>query len=384
MSIVPEPGGRPTWAEIDLGSFTRNIDHVVSSLPAGSRLIAVLKADAYGHGAVEVARTCREDRVAMIATALLEEALELRRAGIALPLLVLGPLDVHGIRTAAAARITVGVPGPETLSAACSAARDLEVRIHLKLDSGMGRMGLTAVELPAAVEMIRSAPGLSLDAIYTHYANADSVDDPYTGAQDERFRAMLTELRAGGVDAPLHHSANSAAVLRGHVTPGDFVRAGIALYGGDPLGGGTSLEPVMRWRTEIARLKTLPSGHAIGYGTTFHTKRPSRIATLPVGYADGYNRLHSNRGEVLVRGRRAPVVGRVSMDLVTIDVTDVPGVAVGDEVMLLGPQGDDRITAEEVAARIGTINYEVFCSVSARVPRIYRGEGPVRMRSRFA
>jgi alanine racemase len=188
-------------------------------------------------------------------------------------------------------------------------------------------------------------------------------------------------LREAGIDAPLHHFANSAATLRGLVRPGDFARVGIALYGPERITIPTgTIEPVLRWRTEIMRLKELPAGHAIGYGTTFHTTRASRIATLPVGYADGYDRLLSNNAEVSIRGQRAPVVGRVSMDLVTIDVTGIPNAAIGDEVFLLG----DGITAEELAKRSQTISYEVFCRISARVPRLYREGGAFRIRSRFA
>jgi alanine racemase len=351
---------RPTWVEIDRGAFAANVDAVASSLPSGSRLIAVLKADAYGHGAVELARVCKPERVAMIATALLEESLALRDARIDLPLLVLGPMDEAAIASAVEARITPGIPGPEGLAAACRVAKERDVRVHLKLDSGMGRMGVTESELGGVAAMIRDTPRLRIEAIYTHFANADDADDPFTETQIEQFDRMTAALRAAGVDAPLHHLANSAATLRHLVRPGDFVRCGIALFTAPQ-------KPVMRWRTEIARLKDLPQGHAIGYGTTFHTTRPSRIATLPVGYADGYSRLLSNRGEVLVHGRRVPVVGRVSMDLVTIDVTDIPDAALGDEVVLLG----DEITAEELAAKTDTISYEVFCRVSRRVPRLY-------------
>ena len=269
----------------------------------------------------------------------------------------------------------------------------------------MGRMGITESELPRVVEMIRATPRLRVEAIYTHFANADD-DDAFTAAQTANFDRMRQL-----IDAPLHHLANSAATRRGIVRPGDWVRCGIELFGPSsaasrhpstrfarsgqaiiPAGGekdfqlespspreagrgwpegpgeGPRLRPVLRWRTEIMRLKDLPAGHAVGYGTTFHTKRPSRIATLPVGYADGYDRLLSNNGEVIVRAQRAPVVGRVSMDLVTIDVTDVPGAALGDEVVLLG----NGITADELAAKTNTISYEVFCRISARVPRVYR------------
>ena len=355
---------RSTWADIDGAAFERNVDAVTRELPAGSRLIAVLKANAYGHGAVALAKRCRPERVAMIAVALLEEALELRRAGIELPILVFGPLSKVQIVEALDHRIDFGVVGPEELGSVCEVARDRDVAIHLKLDSGMGRMGVVESELPRVAEMIRSTPRLRVDAIYTHFANADDAGDPLTERQIETFDRM----RELGIDAPLHHLANSEATLRHLVRPGDFARCGIILYGPDA----KRFEPVMRWRTEIVRLKTLPPGYGIGYGTTFHTTRESRIATLPVGYADGYDRLLSNNADVLVRGRRAPVVGRVSMDLVTIDVTDIAGAATGDEVVLLGRQGDEVITASELAQRTHTISYEVFCRVSARVPRFTR------------
>ncbi len=351
---------RPTWAEINTRAFSANIDTIASSLPAGSRLIAVLKADAYGHGAVELARVCQPDRVAMIATALLEESLALREAGITQPLLVLGPMNDGAIERALDAGITPGIPGPEALAAVSRVATHRDVPIHLKLDSGMGRMGVMESELAAVIRLIRDTPRLRIDAIYTHFANADDEHDSFTSTQTANFERMLVTLRQAGLDAPLHHLANSAATLRGIVRPGDFVRCGIALFGPSPVlvRDGTSLgmQPVMRWRTEIARLKELPAGHGIGYGTTFRTTRP---------------RQHSNNGDVLIRGRRAPVVGRVSMDLTTVDVTDIPESVAGDEVILLGAQGNDEISARELAAKTDTISYEVLCRVSKRVPRLY-------------
>lgn len=355
---------RPTWVEIDTEAFRRNIDAVVRRLPQRSRLIAVLKGDAYGHGAVPLAKKCSPDRVAMIATALLEESLELRDAGIDLPLLVLGPLTEEQVRTAVDRRITIGVVGPEELEGVCRVARDRDVAIHLKLDTGMGRMGVTDRELPRVVEMIRSAQRLKIEAVYTHFANASDPNDPLTEQQIAKFRQMTSTL-----NAPLHHLSNSAATMRGLIEPGDLVRVGITLFGAEALDAGTSkLEPVLRWRTEIMRLKELPAGYGIGYGTTFHTKRPSRIATLPVGYADGYDRRLSNNADVLIRGRRTPLVGRVSMDLLTVDVTDIPDAQFGDEAILLGGE----IPVEELAKRTGTIPYEVFCRISKRVPRVYR------------
>ena len=362
---------RPTWAEIDCGAFERNVVNVASHLRAGTRLIALLKADAYGHGAVELAKRCQAEHVAMIGVALLEEALELRTAGIALPILVLGPLSERQVRLALEHGLTLGVPGPEELEVIANVARERDVAIHLKIDSGMGRMGVVESELAHVVELIRSAPRLRIDALYTHFANAGNVNDPFTNDQIARFDTLVETLREAGIEAPLHHAANSAATMRG-MTPGDFARVGIALYGAEPLDESSPrLEPVMRWRTAIGRLKELPPGHAIGYGTTFHTTRASRIATLPIGYADGYRRGLSNRGEVLVRGKRAPVVGRVSMDLTTIDVTDIEEATLGDEVVLLGRQGNDEIAVEELAKKLDTISYEVFCGVGKRVPRVF-------------
>jgi alanine racemase len=373
MSFLREltHGMRPTWAEIDVRAFESNVDAIVSRLPPGAQLIALMKAGAYGHGAVELARRCMPDKVAMIATALLEEAEELRCAGITLPLLVLGPVGEAQIRAAIDLGVTLGVPGPEQLAAIASAAKERDIAIHLKIDSGMGRLGCVESELPRVAEILRGAPRLRVDAIYSHFANASDPADPFNAEQLARFETLVAMLRDAGIRAPRHHIANSAGAMRG-IVPGDFVRAGIALYGAAPMDDDPArLAPVMRWRTAIARLKELPAGHAVGYGTTYRTARPSLIATLPVGYADGYNRRLSNRASVLVRGKRAPVVGRVSMDLVTIDVTDIEGAALGDEVVLLGRQGAGEIAAEELAAKLDTISYEVFCNVSARVPRIY-------------
>ncbi|MBK5258808.1 MAG: alanine racemase [Thermoanaerobaculia bacterium] len=386
MSTTPELKlMRPTRVEIDSAAFARNLTAVAERLPSGSRLIAVMKANAYGHGAVDLARQCTRQYVAMIAVVMLEEALELRRAGISLPILILGPLTREQIAEAVANDVVIGVPGPEELEAVCEIARDREVTIHLKLDSGMGRMGFVESDLGRGIELIRATPKLKVAAIYTHFANSGDPDDPFTTEQSTRFDALVAMLRVAEVTAPLHHRSNSGATMRGFVRPGEFVRVGLALYGAESLDKVASrLEPVMRWRTEIMRLKELPAGHAVGYGMTFRTKRPSRIATIPVGYADGYSRMLSNRGEVLVRGKRAPVVGRVSMDLVTLDVTDIAHAAPGDEVVLLGSQESETISPEEIAAKIGTISYEVFCGVSARVPRVYVDRGRVIVRSRFS
>lgn len=390
MSSVPEPLSlfRPTLAEVDLDGFRRNVRAVKARLPQRSRLIAVLKANAYGHGAVQLGRICEEEDAEMIAVALFEEACELQDAGIDLPILILGPMHAAQIDEAVQRHFITGVVSPQELDLICELAEEhqIDIRVHLKLDSGMGRMGLVASDLEHCIEALRAHPRVKVDAIYTHFANASDPNDPFTDVQQRNFEAMLAQLKQGGVSAPLHHRANSAATMRGLVADGEYARVGLALYGGEPLDVGVSrLDPILTWKTKVTRLKSVARGGAVGYGTTFKTERDSLIATLPVGYADGYDRLLSNRGSVLIRGRRVPVVGRVSMDLVTIDVTDVPDVTVGDSVTLLGRDGGDEISAEEIAALIGTISYEVFCAVGARVPRVYRRGGEiVGVTSRFS
>ena len=383
MSSAPDPIHllRPTWAEVDVDAFSRNVAAVAARIPRESKLVAVLKADAYGHGAVELAPRAMEHGASLIAVALIEEAVELRQAGLSAPLIVLGPVTPEQLPLAEAHDLILGIVGTDQLRQAHEFGRPL--RIHLKLDSGMGRMGLVDSDLDGAAATLRSST-LKLDAIYTHFANASDPRDPLTEQQQSRFEQMLKRLEGLGVRAPIHHSANSPATMRGLVAPGDYARVGMSLYGGEVLDVGSArLEPVLRWRTEIVRLKELPAGSGVGYGASFRTTRPSRIATLPVGYADGYSRLLSNRGEVLVCGKRAPVVGRVSMDMVTIDVTTITDADVGDEVVLIGRQGFEEVTAEEVARKTDTISYEVFCRISARVPRVYTSAGTNVVRSRF-
>jgi len=375
---------RQTFARVDLAAFDRNVSAIRERLPAGSRLVAVLKADGYGHGALPLAERLGADEVAMIAVALFEEAMELREGGITLPILTLGPLSRAQIEAAQKNRITVGVTGPEMLEEVVAIAQSTPLAIHLKLDSGMNRMGTTLLELPRIIQLLKSAPRLRVDAIYTHFANASDPDDGFTDVQLDRYTKMRALLSENGIDARLHHSANSAATMRGVVTAGDYVRVGLSLYGAEALDTGESrLAPLLRWTTRIARLKTVGKGEGVGYGTTWKADRESTIATLSVGYADGYDRLLSNNGSVLIRGRRAPVIGRVSMDLVTIDVTGHEEVQAGDEVTLLGRDGEDEISAEELARLTNTISYEIFCNISPRVPRIYVDGSATTLRSKF-
>lgn len=388
MSTVSEllPEYRPTFAEVDLRAFDRNVAAIGQRIPAASRMVAVLKADAYGHGAVELARRC-EATVEAFAVALLEEAVELRAAGIAKPILLLGPM--RGVQFDLALRhaVTPCVVGPEELDELLARVRanGWAGEIHLKLDTGMGRMGFRAEELDEMAARLQAAPDVRIGGLYTHFANASDPRDPFTTVQIERFRALTARLRELGISAPLHHTANSAAIMRGLVEPGDWVRAGIALYGAEPMDVGQErLEPVLRWTARIARLKWILEGEPVGYGCTWRAPRRSLIATVTAGYADGYPRRLGGQAEVLVRGRRAPVVGRISMDLITLDVTGLEEVAAGDEVTLVGRDATGaEVPAEELAAKLGTISYEIFCGIGSRVPRVYRDGGELRLSSKF-
>jgi len=377
MSSAPESirrSLRPTIAEISLGSFRRNVETIRSRLPARSRLIPVIKADAYGHGAVPIARECERLGIHMLAVALVEEAIELREAGIRADLFVSGPLSVEEIEVCVERGFHVGISTIDSLEdlRGILTPTGRTAHIHLKVDSGMGRLGLLEDELGHAASLLSSMPEARIEAIYTHFASSSNPDDPFTDSQIRWFRRMVEQLRRDGVEAPIEHSASSAAVMRGLVDAGDYVRVGLSIYGGEPLERGDSrLEPVLRWTTRVTRMRHLPVGHCVGYGCTYTTIRPSTIVQLPVGYADGFNRLLSNNGDVLIRGRRASVIGTISMDIVTVDVTDIPDVAPGDEVVLIGRQGDEWITAEEIAARIGTISYEILTRIGQRVPRIW-------------
>jgi alanine racemase len=376
MAVEPRRLEPPTKVEIDIAAFLRNVEAARAMLPPGSRLIAVLKADGYGHGAVPLARACSRHHVAMIAVSRLEEAMALHEAAIDIPILVLGPMTDYQIELAVEYELVMGVTGPEMLRTVAELAtrRQRPVRIHLELDSGMGRTGLVDADLDGTTEILAHAPYLQLDALYTQFSTASDPRHPHTAAQIEHYRRMVERLGAAGVRAPFDHLANSAATVRSLVDPGSFVRVGLLLFGGESLEQGRSaLEPVMRWTTRIARLKALPPGSHVGFGATWTATNDTLVATIPVGYADGYPFRLSGNADVLVRGRRAPVVGRVSMDLATVDVTGIPGVELGDEVVLLGRQGDELITAEELAGRAGTLAYDILCAAGHRVPRTYVG-----------
>ena len=384
------PAARPTEAVVDLAAIA---DNYRAAVEAGGRpAIGVVKADAYGHGAVPVARALLRAGAPVLAVALVEEGLELREAGIAAPVLVMGGAYGDAYDLVARHRLTPLVFSAEHVARLAAAARAQGIRAsaHLELDTGMGRAGVTPVELPALVEALRGAPEVALDGVCTHFANADLEGREVTERQVARFEEMTRALEAAGLGVRLRHLANSAGTLEFPGVRQDLTRPGIMLYGYFPFGrevpvsagtraAGGRLRRALAFRTAIVHLKTVPPGTPISYGGHWIARRTSRIATLPVGYGDGYPRRLSGRpdlgrAEVLVRGRRAPVAGTVCMDTTMADVTDVPGAALGDEVVLVGEQDGAAIGADELAEKVGTISYEILCGISRRVPRRYVAE----------
>ncbi len=373
---APADAVRPTRAEVNLEAVRKNL-HAVRKAAAGQRVLGVLKADGYGHGAPAIARTLERAGIDGFAVALLEEGVELRDAGIKAPILVMGGLYGDAFEAVLGHDLIPVVYDRGHIEALARAARHAGVRarVHLKLDTGMARLGVRDGELPGVLDALRAAPELEVEALMTHLACADAPSRESMDEQLARFERATTRVREAGVQFATRHAANSAALLRGAPTLG-VVRPGLALFGLSPVDGGPALSPVMRVRSEIACLRGLAAGESAGYGSTFTARRPTVLATVPVGYADGLSRSLSNRGEMLVRGRRAPIAGTVSMDMVMLDVTDIAGARVRDEVVVLGaqqgPLGRDEIRATELAELAGTIPWEILTSISRRVPRFYR------------
>jgi alanine racemase len=366
--------GRPTWLEVDLEAIAHNVRRIVGLVGPGVRVLAVLKADAYGHGAARVARTALNNGASYLGVASINEGAALRRVDITAPILVLGYTPAWQARDLVLHDLSATVFNLDVARVLSRAARELnrEVRVHVKVDSGMGRLGLLPEEVPAFVAELRSLPGLILEGIFTHLSTADS-DQEYARWQLSRFQQVLEAVARAGIHFPLVHAANSAAILALPESHLAMVRLGIAMYGLQPSAEvplPPDFRPALSFKTQVAQVKTLPPGSFVGYGKGYRTADETRLAVLPVGYADGFRRAPSHWGEVLIRGRRTPIVGRVSMDQTTVDVSHIPGVRQGDEVVLIGEQGEERITAEEVAARLGTINYEVVSEILARVPRV--------------
>ncbi|HEY6403497.1 MAG TPA: alanine racemase [Blastocatellia bacterium] len=372
---------RPTWAEISLSALKHNYLTIRNHLGATVQLMAVVKANAYGHGAIECARALEETHTggaAWFGVALVEEGIELRRAGITRPIFCLGGFWRGQAADVIEHDLTPAVyrfDQAEELNARAGALGRI-ANFHLKVDTGMGRLGVRLDELAEFARALGRFDSVKLDGAMTHFAVADSGTTDYTERQIAQYEEAVEILRDLGFNLSWRHMANSAGIHAYPQSHGNLARVGAAMYGlkRDVLSARIEpfdTRPVMSLHSRIVMLKTVPAGTPLGYGLTFTTARESRIATLPIGYADGLRRLHSNNGRVLIRGHFAPIVGRVSMDLTIVDVTDVPGAEPGDEAVLIGERDGLRIYAEDLAEQIGTISYEIVTGISARVPRVY-------------
>ena len=372
-----------TWCEIDLDAMLHNFMAARHHLPDEVLLSAVIKADAYGHGAVAAAKLL-EGKADRFAVAMTDEAVELRRAGIETPIFLLGPTPQADFEAIARYDIEAAVPSLAYGKALCAygAAHGKVLPYHIALDTGMGRIGFACTEQSLdEIEALSKLPGGKLVGVFSHYAKADCADKTYANEQTRRFTAMTEALEQRGIEIPLKHLDNSAGLIE-MPDKFDMVREGIILYGLKPsnevdlsrIGG---IRGVMALKSHISFLKTVTEPTPVSYGCTYVAQPGTRVATVYAGYADGVNRLLSNRGQVLLRGVRCPIIGRVCMDQFMIDVTHVPEAALGDVVTIFGRDGNDEITADDVADQIGTIGYEVTCLVTPRVPRVYIRDGAV-------
>lgn len=367
---------RPTYAEIDLSAIVHNYRLLSARAGDDATVLGVVKADAYGHGAVAVSRALAEVGAPMFAVATIEEAAALRHSGIEQPILVMGVVSPGQEELLLQYRLTPYIFDLETarrLSEVASSKKSL-IQYHIKVDTGMSRIGFDPADLPQVLTLLKSFDRLEMQGVMSHFALADVPDNSFSEEQVVRLQKVVETVRLAGFNPQYIHQANSAGILTGVASGCNLVRPGIALYGGYPSEAfeDVDLRQAMSLRSAIVQLRTVPVEAGVSYGHRFVAKRPSLIATIPIGYADGYNRLLSGVGEALVRGKRVPVAGRVCMDWIMLDVTDVPDVRVGDKVTLLGHDSEGHsIRAEEWANKIGTINYEVFCGVSKRVTRLY-------------
>ena len=376
---VPADAVRPTRADVNLANLRHNL-RVMQRTAGGAQVWAVLKADGYGHGAKGVARTLERAGASGICVALLEEGIELREAGIRVPILVTGGYFGRAFGEVLRHSLTPVLHDPAQVEELADEVRYSgaePVSVHVKIDTGMSRLGVMPRDVPKMAQALARRREVEVSGLMTHFACADGGDPESINAQMDLFDAATLTLKSLGIAPPLRHAANSAAILQSPRAHLDIVRPGIALFGVEPrVGICKELRPVMQVRTELVAVREIPEGQAVGYGATWIAKRTSRIATIPMGYADGLSRALSNRGELLVRGKRVPVAGIVSMDMAMLDVTEIPDVRVGDECVVLGSQkgalGQDTISAEEIAARLGTIPWEVLTDISRRVPRFYR------------
>lgn len=370
------PSSRPTWVEVDLDAVRENVA-ALKAQAAAPALMAVVKADGYGHGMVPVARAALAGGADVLAVALVEEGEGLRAAGIDAPVLLLAEPPVDAVPAVLAARLTPAVYSAEYADALDAAGRERgePVAVHVKLDTGMRRVGVPQADWEDALRRVRDAGGLRLEGLWSHFAVADEPDHPFIARQAVEFRRGLDVARRLGLEVPIAHLANSAGTLHLHDDHHDMVRPGLAVYGLSPAPGladGVPLRPALSWYSRLSLVKRVAAGEAVSYGLRWTAPQETTVGTVPVGYADGLTRALTNRGRVLLRGRPVPLVGTVCMDQCCVDAGDDPAES-GDEVVLLGRQGAAEVTADDWAALLGTINYEVVCGIGRRVPRVYLG-----------
>ncbi len=365
-------------AEISVDAIKHNYRQIRSIIPKHTEIMAIIKADGYGHGAIEVAKILQEQGVNRFAVAIAKEGEELRKEGIISPILILGYTPKADIQTLIENDLTQTVFSYEMAKYISEEAKKLNktVNIHLKVDTGMGRIGfMSSSQSIEEVKKIAELTHINMEGIFTHFSTADEEDPTYTKEQWSIFEGFLMELEEVGIHLPIMHAANSGAILSHAYTHLNVVRPGIILYGYYPSGylqnKVLDLEPAMTLKSQVVHVKELPEGHYVGYGRKFYTKEKTKIATIPIGYADGYSRRLAEKGRVLIRGQYAPVVGNICMDQFMVDVTAIKGVKVEDEVVIFGKQGDKFIPIEELAEALGTINYEIMCMIGKRVPRLY-------------
>ncbi len=368
----------PTQAIVDVSALAHNVRQLRIHLMPECAMIGIVKANAYGHGAVDITKALLQLGVNTFGVTTVGEGVELREAGVAGDILVLGPTVPRELNDLMHHRLTPLIYHESMVLALTERLRGSagSYSVVVELETGMGRLGISPERLVPLLQSPTFSHGLKLGGVMTHFADADNPDGEFTRAQIARFTAALDQIRQAGIAVPMAHMANTAGILFYPQSHLHAVRPGIGLYGyppRTPQSASADFKPILSWLTHIVQIRSIQPGESVSYNRTFKAARPSRIAVLPIGYADGYNRLHSNKGTVLVRGRRAPVVGRVCMDMTMVDVTDIPETNTGDEVALIGTQGQDTISAADLAEWQGTIPYEVLCAIGPRVRRVYTG-----------
>ncbi len=365
-----------TWAEIDLAALVHNFKNIKKRVGPDVGVMAIVKAQGYGHGIVQVSRVLEKEGVNYFGVTSPFEAFLLRKEGIKSAILILGPTILEKASGIIEKNITQTICTKETALTLAEECKRLKkrLRVHIEVDTGMGRTGVPYQRALKLTQEVVNIPELEIEGIFTHFSTADEEDKSFTGEQIRRFKGVLEKLEGGKVDIPLRHAANSAGVLNFPESYFNMVRPGLALYGvypSDYVSRSLNLHPVMSLKSKVIYLKRVKKGSTISYGKTYITNKDTTIAILPIGYEDGYNRLLSNKGEVIIRGERVKIAGRVCMDQTIIDVGKVPDVKVGDEVVLIGEQGEERISIEEIAKKVNTVSHEVVCRIAERVPRIY-------------